>query len=263
MDVLNRTDLTTLPHYLDAWNPKALPPEARRLLSARVAPPLCAVLEEAGFVPRVGFDLETLAEFRHNLADPRWTKLAEPCDPHLNPGATENDTFVVYMLNPAGEVWGCAASRLRWLEGSLADNLAHQTALAERPDRLPEGQRFASFGAMADGIRDVPVAWGSSLWAHDKAPRMLVPAIMRMLHLWTVAHWAWSYTVSIGQPRIADRYGFDVHGYDVVARGARRTNAEGAATDYRLMIAGRARIRALVTDPGYTDLTRDLSGLGM
>ncbi|MFM7345279.1 MAG: hypothetical protein ACKO1J_07940 [Tagaea sp.] len=223
---------------------------------------MCAALEEAGLVPRIDHDLETFAEARAALADPRWPKLAEPCDPEFNPGATPGDTFVVYAVNPAGELWGCAASRLRWIEGSLADAIARQSILADRPERLPEGQRFDAFGGAIANVRDVPVAWGSSLWAHDKAPRILVPAIMRLLHLWTYAHWRWSYTVSIGQPRIADRYGLDVHGYDLVARGCRRTAPDGKTTDYRLMIAGRERIRALVGDPGFVDLTRDLSTLG-
>lgn len=262
MDVLNHATLAELPHYLDAWNPKALPSDWRRALSAGAVPPLCAVLAESGFAPRVDHDLETFAETRAALADPRWSKLAEPCDPDLNPDASPADTFVVYLLNPTGELWGCAASRLRWIEGSLAGAIAAQTIFAERTERLPDGQRFDAFGGALNAIRDVPVAWGSSLWAHDKAPRILVPAIMRLLHLWTYAHWHWSYTVSIGQPRIADRYGLDVHGYDMVARGARRTAPEGATTDYRLMIAGRERIRALVGDPGFVDLSRDLSTLG-
>jgi hypothetical protein len=262
MDVLNHTTLADLPHYLDAWNPKTLPPERRRALAADAVPTLCAILAEAGFTPRIDHDLETLAEARASLADPRWSKLAEPCDPDLNPGASPADTFVVYVVNPAGELWGCAASRLRWIEGTLAGAIAAQSVLADRADRLPAGQRFDAFGGALDGIRDVPVAWGSSLWAHDKAPRVLVPAIMRLLHLWTYAHWHWSYTVSIGQPRIADRYGLDVHGYDMVARGARRTAPEGTTTEYRLMIAARERIRALVGDPGFVDLARDLSSLG-
>ncbi|MCM0019566.1 MAG: hypothetical protein NBV67_06200 [Tagaea sp.] len=232
------------------------------MLSATAAPPLCAILEEAGLTPRIDHDLETFAASREALGDPRWSKLAEPCDPNLNPDATPADTFVVYATNPAGDLWGCAASRLRWIEGSLAGAIADQTVLAERPERLPGGQRFGAFGGALGGIRDVQIAWGSSLWAHDKAPRILVPAIMRLLHLWTFAHWRWSYTVSIGQPRIADRYGLDVHGYDLVARGARRTMPEGTTTDYRLMIAGRERIRALVADPGFVDLGRDLSTLG-
>lgn len=261
MDVLNHATLADLPYYLDAWNPKTLPPDWRRALSASVVPPLCNILDEAGFTPRIGHDLETFAEARAALGDPRWPKLAEPCDPALNPDATPDDTFVVYVVNPSGEMWGCAASRLRWIEGSLAGAIAAQSVLAERVERLPKSQRFEAFGGALDGIRDMPIAWGSSLWAHDKAPRILVPAIMRLLHLWTFAHWRWSYTVSIGQPRIADRYGLDVHGYDSVARGARRTAPDGTTTEYRLMIAGRDRIRTLVADPGFVDLSRDLSAL--
>jgi hypothetical protein len=52
-------------------------------------------LAESGFAPRVDHDLETFAETRAALADPRWSKLAEPCDPDLNPDASPADTFVV------------------------------------------------------------------------------------------------------------------------------------------------------------------------
>ncbi len=262
MDVLNRTALGELPHYLDAWNPKTLPPPWRRLLAAEVAPPLCAALDEAGLTPRVDHDLENFAEFHSRLDDPRWPKLAEPCHPDLNPEFGPADTFVIYMTNPAGEAWACGVSRLRWIEGSLDEAIANQTALADRPERLPQGQKFGALGGAARRIADTPIVWGSSLWAHDKAPRILVPALMRLVHLWTFAHWRWSHTVSIGQPRIADRYGLDVHGYDSVARGARRTAPDGATTEYRLMIAGRDRIRTLVADPGFVDLSRDLSALG-
>lgn len=262
MDVLNHATLAGPQHYLSAWNPETLPPEWRRLLSAEVAPPLCGALEEAGLTPRVDHDLETFAEVHAALADPRWPKLAEPCDPDLNPSFGPRDTFVVYVTNPAGDIWGCAAGRLRWIEGPLAAALAARTVFADRPDRLPPGQRFEAFGGALAAIRDVPVVWGSSLWAHDKAPRILVPAIMRLLHLWAFAHWRWSYAVSIGQPRIADRYGLDVHGYDIVARGARRIADEGKTTEYRLMIAARERIRGLVIDPGFVDLGRELSALG-
>jgi hypothetical protein len=262
MDVLNPTTLADLPHYLDGWNPKTLPPEWRRFLSAEVAPPLCNLLDEAGLRPRVDHDLENFAEFHAALADPRWPRLAEPCDPDLNPDFGPGNTFVIYMTNPAGEAWACGVSRLRWIEGPLQEALTSQRVLADRIDLLPSGQKFDVMGGSARRIADAPVVWGSSLWAHDKAPRILVPALMRLVHLWTYAHWHWSYKVSIGQPRIADRYGLDVHGYDIVARGARRTTPEGTTTDYRLMIAGRARIRALIADPGYVDLARDLSTLG-
>lgn len=262
MDVLNHATPADLPHYLDVWNPKTLTLGWRSLLSAEVAPPLCASLDESGLTPRVDHDLENFAEFHASLGDPRWPKLAEPCHPDLNPDFGPANTFVIYMTNPVGEVWACGVSRLRWIEGPLDEALATQRALADRTELLPEGQKFDVLGGSARRIADAPIVWGASLWAHDKAPRILVPALMRLVHLWTFAHWHWSYTVSIGQPRIADRYGLDVHGYDMVARGARRTAPEGTTTDYRLMIAGRERIRALVGDPGFVDLTRDLSTLG-
>ncbi|MCZ8312757.1 MAG: hypothetical protein O9320_18075 [Magnetospirillum sp.] len=261
-EISNRNNpafLSGIVPFLDAWDARHLPRTLRMYLTDQVALRLVNQLGEFGIVVGISHNLATIKALQ--LAAARWPRLAEPCDPDLNPSAGPHDTFAI-ILRRENQPVGCAAMRLKRLEGSLSEHIASQSLLAERPDLLPVGQRFRASG-FVEKIADVPIAWGSSLWADTNVPKTMVPTLMRLLHLYTFAHWFWSYSVSIAQPRVADHYGLDVHGYEMVTTFARRYSAEGAATDYRILIACRDHVRRMVQHPGYVDLSVDLSSLDL
>jgi hypothetical protein len=246
--------------YLDSWDARDLPRPMRRYLTDEVARGLITILSEQGIKVSVSHSLQTLSDLQAAAGD-RWPRLAEPCDPSLNPNASARDTFAL-IVQRANSPIACAAMRLKPLEGNLATHIASQTLLAERPDLLPPGQQFQANGFI-EKISDVPIAWGSSLWAYQGVPKIVVPILMRLLHLYSIAHWFWTYSISIAQPRIADHYGLDIHGYEMVTRFVRRSTQDGKTTDYRVLIAGRDHIRKLVAHPGFIDPATSLSTLDL
>jgi hypothetical protein len=245
--------------FLDAWDARDVPRHLRVHLTDRVARPLVNALADFGISTCISHDLETLRLLQTDAE--RWPKLSEASDPALNPSAGAHDTFAI-VLRRENETVGCVGMRLKRLEGTLAFQIENQSLFAERPDLLPPGQHF-KVGGLANTIADVPIAWATSLWADRGVPKTMVPALMRLLHVYAYAHWFWSYSVSIAQPRVADHYGLDVHGYEIVSSYARRHAADGTKINYRVLVAGRDHIRRMVQHPGFVDLNIDLSTLDL
>lgn len=261
--------MTVWPHFINAFDASQQPLSLRRHLTGvdGAVPALCHTLIKYGLIPLVGHDLRRIPPImqRH----PRQPRISEISDPALNPSANPQNTAVI-VLERKGVDIGCAAVRLKWIEGALKTAYETQSLMFDDPKLIsapPTGQEWiCEAGPAKHQIRSCDVVISNALCLHEDEPGLKFPdevlrALMRLLHLWAFCAWHWSWIFAHAKDPIARKHVIDTDGFDGMTGGIARIE-RGIATNYRFMYSDRISFGRIIRHPEFGNLERPLGMIG-
>lgn len=186
--------------------------DVHRMASRNLVPPLVRALEQMDLEPRATHDFAHVVRFQEARKDRM--HLIQFSNPAYQYGMNETNAFALFLYRGESPV-ACAGLRLKWVETSLAEEL---TSLRFYYDDVPNmaqtGERCVVTAPAARFIEACPVAVSVSLCVdRDEAHGNAVRPLMRLLHLWAVVHWRWSWLIALAERPIARIYAHDVHGF--------------------------------------------------
>jgi len=242
--------------YGDRLDVSRLPEKARDRIAgpAGIMPTIINQMTDQGVDVYATHDLNVIREVQAKR-NPR-PRLFEIGDPAHQPTANPRDTSIV-VLKRGDEVIGCVGCRLKWLEGSLKEALEFGSLIMERPT----GEQIMVCNApIARSIDSVPVAVTTGLCVLEPDLQGGFKTLIRLLHLWVLMEWQWTYLVAMCTPEFARQYCLDVEGYEATGTGIlwNRSDPEtGLKTwsHYQLVHASRPWWRQLVADDRFADLS--------
>lgn len=244
----------TFTSYIGALDLTLLPAPLCRRLARDVVPRIIGPLERDGIDVTVGHDLTALQPVM--ALHPERPRLFEIANPVFQPSASARDTIVL-LMHRGQEPVACAACRVKWVEGSVAEALQDRTALYDEPLPLgEEGQVFRVKTRSAHAIEGCFVLWTTAVVVLPGNPGVF-KAVIRLLHLKALGEHPWSHAVALASDRIASRYSLDVEGYAAVEPGV-AWKRDGVWTPYRFVHAPRRWVRELVVAPEFADLRKPL-----
>jgi len=235
---------------MDLFDASALPASCRRTVAGSVVPELIETIHRHNLVPRLGHDLQTIADIQQRNANRM--RLFQPFNPQLQDYDASN--AVVITIERDGEPVACAGTRLLWLDGSLGE--AFQSLSIYYRDvaaMAPQGETCVCTAPTAWSIADCPVALTGAVFVQQGEPPEIVRTMMRLLHLWVFVHWRWSWLIGLAQKPQVRAYANDVYGFPITETGIAR-----AGRWYWLLLAPRSFYRATVTDPSFRHLDTPL-----
>lgn len=253
--------------YLNALDVTGLPPAWRDPIAdyqTGVATRLVHALESVGLSPYAGHDLRTIADIQSRNA-PRMKRLAEPCNPELNPHHSDRDTVVV-TLQRFGRPVGCTALRLFWIEDSLKQAI-ETNGLCERPPNLGDSG-FVCIAPTALEARSCPLIWSCGSFVEEGEDPIAFPAMIRLAYLLGFVLWRWQWLAGICDAELAKSGVFDrdrgawvfrTLGMSRIENGVSRIEPDGKRTRYELVAAHRQEFRRLALHPSYGDPTTRLA----
>lgn len=238
-------------HYLDAFDAGQISPSLRRRVAGVVVPSLIRPLEEAELTPMIGHDLRHIAEIQ--ATNNNRMRLFQPFDPALQLGHGARDT-VVLSLERDEQPCACAATRLLWIGESLATDMQSlRLFYPDVRDMSRPGETCIVTAPSAKKIGDCYVGLTGAVFVRKGEDRVVVKAMMRLLHLWVFSHWRWSWLMGIAERPVVRGYAYDVYGFSSAELGVWREGRE-----YMLLIAPRRYYEELIDDPLFHDLTVSL-----
>ena len=226
--------------------------EIHRTASRKLVPPLVGALEQMDLEPRATHDFAHLVRFQEARKDRM--HLFQLSNPAYQYGMNETNSFVLFLYRGEDPV-ACAALRLKWVERTLEDEL---TSLRFYYDDVAgmakEPERCVVTAPTARLIEACPVAVSVSLCVdRDQANGAAVRPLMRLLHLWAVVHWRWSWLIGLAERPIARTYTYDIHGFASAELGVWRTRptdeveADGELPLHEFMLLASPRRHAMAT----------------
>lgn len=244
-------------HYIDAFTGHCLPAELRQHVARNLVPRLLRQLGGEGLAAMVSHDLDTVVRTQQaSIETRRPMRLFQLVNPEFQPSASPRDTAVL-TVHREGVTVAIAALRLKRIGRTLREALAGRSLLYERPEMAPEGEVIRIDGDACDVIRACPIAVSTALWKHpDEKGVDIVRPMMRLLHLWAVAHWEWAWLVGLGERFIAHTYAVDVHGFGLTEMGiVRPVRGKPDPVEYFLMAVSQGRFERIALGAGFDDLS--------
>lgn len=226
--------------YAETFRPADFVPRGlARLAVEGIVPPLLDVLERQGLRVEVTHDLRSIAQMQRQSGGRM--HLIKVNDPRFHPHASCADTNGL-ILKQDGLAVGCVASRLRWCERTLAEEMQSGRFWVSDPERMwrPHDQCLVN-AYMAKLIRACPVVYVGSVYLDPSITGGKTLAALARLHmLWLITHWRWSWTVGLVEGPLARRHAFEIYGVMSLESGVWRTRQEdGDLHQYHLTIIER------------------------
>lgn len=256
-------------HYQELFQPprdgRGSESEAHRMARHSLVPPLVRALERLDLEPRATHDFRHLVRFQEKRRGRM--HLFQISDPRYQPAMTASDSFALFLYRAGGPV-GCAALRLKWIETTLEEELTllrlyyDDVAAMARP-----AERCLVSAPTARLIASCAVAVSTSLCLdRDQADGTAIRPLMRLLHLWAVVHWRWTWLVGFAGRAVARAYGHGIHGFAGAELGVWRTRptdrpsagAELPLHEFLLLTASRRHAVETFLRPELADLSRPL-----
>ena len=199
--------------YLNRFDGRALPRDMRAFARLEIARPIVRQLQAEGLTVELVNGLAPLYEANRN--DPTRKRIVHHYDMALHPHRDPNDT-VTLAVRYGEELVACAAGIAAWVETDLASELRALEHFYEDPKRMAKsGDCCIVTAPTASQIKHCTIAWSVGFWTAEthSRPNSILPAgTIRLLHLWLLAHWRFSYLVGMGREPIARRYAIKLDG---------------------------------------------------
>lgn len=211
-------------NFLDEFTPdEALPFDRIHTVGTALIPPLLSSLESQGLRLVVSRDLAS-ADKLYRTSSGRMKRLIQTNDMRFHPNATPADTVVMALMRD-NVPQGCIASRLLWVERSLAEEMEngrfwvmHPPTMWQTPDKCVVRANVAKT------IRACHVVCTGSVYlAQGVTGGHTLAAMLRLHHLWVLCHWRWSWLVAVIEGALVRRHAFDVYGMTGIDLGIWRT----------------------------------------
>lgn len=216
----------TMITYTDAFQPADFVPcDLARLAAECIVPPLLDAIECQGLTVEVTHDLRPIAQIQGQSGGRM--RLIKVNDPRFHPHASPADTNCL-VLKRDGFPVGCVASRLRWCERTLAEEMQSGRFWVSDPRQmwLPQDQCLVN-AYMAKLIRACPVVYVGSVYLDPSVTGgKTLAALARLQMLWLITHWRWSWTVGFVEGPLARRHAFEIYGVMSLETGVWRTRQE-------------------------------------
>ena len=211
--------------YLDALDVARLDASNRLLISATIVPALLRKIAARGLDVLVSRSLEPLAAFHQRRRD--GLGLSPIFNPVYQLDADSTNALALFLVN-AGEPVGAVGCRLKWCEGTLADELESLRVFYTDPPtmaRLTETCVVTARSAREE-IQSCPVAIsGAGYMAGQARGGGMFKALFRLLHVLMLG-WRWSWEVALireEQPNSLSVNAYGFRGLDpFVILGGRR-----------------------------------------
>lgn len=257
--VPSETRAAKLVTYLDSFDPgDFVDPERIEVAGQRIIPPLLTALAQQNVTVYVTHNLEMIADIQRNSGGKM--RLVKVNDPACHPNASPNDTNAIVLMRDGVPV-GCVASRLRWCERTLAEEMESGRFWVSQPATMwsPNDKCIAKTH-MAKVIRACPVVYTGSVYLNASVTGGHTLAAMIRLHLlWLVTHWKWSWVVGLIEGPIIRRHAFDVYGVTSLETGVWRTRAgDSDLHQYELTLNEREASMEAWLSPDMADLDRPM-----
>ena len=210
--------------FLDEFMPdEALSFERIHTVGAALIPPLLSSLESQDLRLVVSRDLANVDRL-YRASGGRMKRLIQTNDVRFHPNATPADTVVMALMRD-NVPQGCIASRLLWVERSLAEEMenghfwvTHPPTMWQAPDKCVVRANIAKT------IKACHVVFTGSVYlAQGVTGGHTLAAILRLHHLWVLCHWRWSWLVAIIEGALVRRHAFDIYGMTGIDLGIWRT----------------------------------------
>jgi hypothetical protein len=242
-------------NYIDAFNPDdSIPDDLARIARSTIIPPLIDALQQQGFTLHVTHDLASIAAM-HRSSGGRM-RLIKVNDPQYHPDASPANTSGL-ILKRDGFPVGCVASRLRWCERTLAEEMQSGRFWVSDPESMwGRDEQCLTNAYIAKIIRACPVVYVGSVYLDPSVTGGRTLATMARLHmLWLVTHWHWSWTIGLIEGALVRRHAFDVYGVMSLEMGVWRTRpGDSALHQYHLTIIEREAAMAAWLRPEVGNL---------
>ncbi len=226
-------------HLMDLFDASAWPHRIKVSMGL-TAGMLVDALDDLGLRPLVGHDLHRIR--RHHLKHPEDMKLSPPFDPERHPNHGRKDSVVIAIENSVGEEVGICGGRLFWVENTLATSI----------NEIFPGSPIITAPSAHNAVISCFTAWSGAAHVMHK-DRALFKAMERLLHLWILAHWHWSWLAGIAEEAPMRLAGNKIYGFPIIEQGLWT-----AGREYWLMLAHRTHCRGLITAKSYSDLSQPL-----
>jgi hypothetical protein len=246
--------------YLNRFDGRALPRDLRSVARFQVAQPIVHQLEAEGLSVELVNGLAPLYEA--NRSDPTRKRIVHHYDMAFHPHRDPNDT-VTLAVRYGDELVACAAGIAAWVETDLASELRALEHFYEEPKHMAKsGDCCIVTAPTASLIRHCSIAWSAGFWTaeeHSRPSSILPVAAIRLLHLWLLTHWRFSYLVGMGREPIARRYAVKLDGMPSCELGLWIPGTAPLKERERwLFIAPRDYLRWNFLRPEAADLNRPL-----
>ena len=200
--------------YLHEFDGEALPLSLREIARERVAGPLVGRIESMGLTVEVIHSLAPIYEI--NRLDPERRPIWHQYDLALHPHLDHTNSVSVVIRKDRAPV-ACSVGILAWVETSLADEMESLMHFYEDPERMAEPtDRCVVTATTASTIRHCSAAWSVAFWGatgHGRPGNPITSAVIRLAHLWMLAHWRFSYLVALSRDAMARRYAIEICGF--------------------------------------------------
>jgi len=200
--------------YLREFEGDALPAPLAEFARSQIATPLVHRIESLGLTVDITHGLAPIYEI--NRLDPERRIIWHQYDLALHPHLDHRNSVTIVVREGRNPI-ACSSGILTWVETSLADELQSLLHFYEDPERMAEpNDRCIVTASSASLIRHCPVAWSVALWSATKKVRPGNPvttAVIRLSHLWMLAHWHFSYLAALSRDAIARRYAIEIFGF--------------------------------------------------
>ncbi len=237
-------------HYMDLFDAGSLPASLRRTVAGALVPELIETIHRHNLVPRLGHDLQTIADIRNRNANRM--RLFQPFNPALQDYDSSN--AVVMTIERDGEPVACAGTRLLWIDGSLGEAFQSLRLYYRDVETMAgEGETCVCTAPTAWSIADCPVGLTGAVFVQQGEAPQVLRTMMRLLHLWVFVHWRWSWLIGLAQKPHVRAYANDVYGFPITETGIAR-----AGRWYWLLLAPRSFYRATIADPSFHDIDTPL-----
>ena len=226
--------------------------DVHRMASRHLVPPLVRALENMELEPRATHDFAHVVRFQEARKDRM--HLFQLSNPVYQTSMNETNAFALFLYRGESPV-ACAGLRLKWVESTLEEELSSlRFYYDDVPNMAQAGERCVVTAPAARTIEACPVAISVSLCIdRDEATGAAVRPLMRLLHLWGLVHWRWTWLIGLAERPIARTHTYDIHGFAGAELGVWRSRpgdrlqADGELPLHEFLLLTSTRRHAMAT----------------